>query len=105
MITALLSASKSSRFVWSTPRNVALILAGYIALHFALRLVLPPTLGIDDAEQALFAQQWLPSYRYRAPPLFTWSVITPPPPAPAARFPGCRPITAARGSGRGLLLF
>jgi len=73
--TALLSASKPSRFLWATPRSVALILAGYIAVHFALRLVLPPTLGIDDAEQALFAQQWLPSYRYRAPPLFTWMLM------------------------------
>jgi hypothetical protein len=75
VITALLSASKPSRFLWATPRSVALILGGYIAVHFVLRLVLPPTLGIDDAEQALFAQQWLPSYRYRAPPLFTWMLM------------------------------
>lgn len=60
---------------WARPHNVALILAAYIAAHFGLRLVLPPTLGIDDAEQALFAQQWLPSYRYRAPPLFTWMLM------------------------------
>jgi hypothetical protein len=73
--TALLSASKPSRFLEARPRSVALILCGYIAVHFALRLVLPATLGIDDAEQALFAQQWLPSYRYRAPPLFTWMLM------------------------------
>ena len=60
---------------WARPHSVALILAAYIAAHFGLRLLLPPTLGIDDAEQALFAQQWLPSYRYRAPPLFTWMLM------------------------------
>ena len=33
------------------------------------------TLGIDDAEQALFAQEFSWSYRTRAPPLFTWLLI------------------------------
>ena len=34
-----------------------------------------PTLGIDDAEQALFAQQFALSYRDQAPPLFTWLLV------------------------------
>ena len=34
-----------------------------------------PALGLDDAEQALFAQHWLPNYRFRAPPLFTWALV------------------------------
>ncbi len=34
-----------------------------------------PTLGMDDSEQALFAQHFAWSYRFRAPPLFTWMLI------------------------------
>jgi 4-amino-4-deoxy-L-arabinose transferase-like glycosyltransferase len=40
-----------------------------------VRLWQGPTLGVDDAEQALFAQHWLPNYRFRAPPLFTWALV------------------------------
>lgn len=60
---------------WSRPRHVAALLAGYLVIHFAVRLSMWPTLGIDDAEQALFAQHWLWSYRFRAPPLFTWLLL------------------------------
>ncbi|MGI9491231.1 MAG: ArnT family glycosyltransferase [Geminicoccaceae bacterium] len=48
------------------------LIALYLGLHFVLRLLLSPTLGIDDAEQILFAQQWAFGYRFRQPPLFTW---------------------------------
>jgi hypothetical protein len=60
---------------WTRPRQVALLIAGYLLVHFALRQWMGPTLGVDDAEQALFAQHWLPTYRYRAPPLFTWALV------------------------------
>src|SRR5215470_15546802 len=60
---------------WATPRNVALIIAGYLLVHFGVRLWMGPTLGLDDAEQALFAQNWLLNYRFRAPPLFTWALL------------------------------
>jgi 4-amino-4-deoxy-L-arabinose transferase-like glycosyltransferase len=60
---------------WARPRQVALVLAAYFLVHFGLRLWMGPTLGLDDAEQALFAQQWLPNYRFRAPPLFTWMLV------------------------------
>jgi 4-amino-4-deoxy-L-arabinose transferase-like glycosyltransferase len=68
---------------WAQPRNVGLIIGAYLIVHFAVRLWMGPTLGLDDAEQALFAQHWLLNYRFRAPPLFTWvltgasSVINP----------------------------
>jgi 4-amino-4-deoxy-L-arabinose transferase-like glycosyltransferase len=68
---------------WAQPRNVALIIGAYLIVHFAVRLWMGPTLGLDDAEQVLFAQHWLLNYRFRAPPLFTWvltgasSVINP----------------------------
>jgi 4-amino-4-deoxy-L-arabinose transferase-like glycosyltransferase len=57
---------------WATPRSVALLIAAYLLTHLGVRLWIGPVLGVDDAEQALFAQHWLPSYRMRAPPLFTW---------------------------------
>ncbi len=47
----------------------------YLALHMVLRLNLSPTLGMDDAEQILFAQHWAAGYRFRQPPLFTWLVV------------------------------
>ena len=47
----------------------------YLFAHAALRLHLSPTLGIDDAEQILFAQQWALGYRFRQPPLFTWLLL------------------------------
>jgi 4-amino-4-deoxy-L-arabinose transferase-like glycosyltransferase len=60
---------------WAQPRNVTLLIAAYLLVHFAVRLWMGPTLGIDDAEQALFAQHWLLNYRFRAPPLFTWMLV------------------------------
>lgn len=60
---------------WAQPRNVALLIAGYLLVHMGVRLWMGPTLGLDDAEQALFAQQWLLNYRFRAPPLFTWALV------------------------------
>src|SRR5258705_13207055 len=60
---------------WARPRHVALLILAYLLIHFGLRLWIGPTLGLDDAEQALFAQQWLPNYRFRAPPLFTWALV------------------------------
>src|SRR5215510_11045470 len=64
----------ASHPTWARPRQVALIILAYLVLHFGLRLWMAPTLGVDDAEQALFAQQWLLNYRFRAPPLFTWAL-------------------------------
>jgi 4-amino-4-deoxy-L-arabinose transferase-like glycosyltransferase len=59
---------------WAAPRNVALLIAAYLLTHLGVRLWIGPALGVDDAEQALFAQHWLPTYRMRAPPLFTWAL-------------------------------
>ncbi len=47
----------------------------YLTAHFAARLLMAPTLGIDDSEQALFAQDWAWGYRVRQPPLFTWLLL------------------------------
>ncbi len=60
---------------WAKPKVVALVILAYLASHFALRMAMWPTLGIDDAEQALFAQEFSWSYRFRAPPLFTWLLL------------------------------
>ncbi len=48
----------------------------YATLHAAIRFVLSPTLGYDDAEQALFAQTFAGGYGFAQPPLYTWILIT-----------------------------
>ncbi|HLF59326.1 MAG TPA: glycosyltransferase family 39 protein [Alphaproteobacteria bacterium] len=48
------------------------LLACYIALHFALRLALSPTVGVDDVAEGLFAQSLQWTYYPRQPPLYTW---------------------------------
>src|SRR5262245_61794782 len=65
----------ASQPTWARPRQVALSTLAYLALPCGLRRALGPTLGLDDAEQVLFAQQWLWNYRFRAPPLFTWALL------------------------------
>jgi 4-amino-4-deoxy-L-arabinose transferase-like glycosyltransferase len=60
---------------WARPHAVLTLILLYLLVHAGVRLALGPTLGIDDAEQALFAQQWQWSYRFRAPPLFTWLLL------------------------------
>jgi 4-amino-4-deoxy-L-arabinose transferase-like glycosyltransferase len=63
-------------FAWlASPPIIIGLIAAYLIGHFALRLLLSPTLGIDDAEQTLFAQQWAFGYRFRQPPLFTWLLL------------------------------
>ena len=57
------------------PSAVLWLIGLYLLLHFLLRLLLSPTLGLDDAEQILFAQQWDVGYRFRQPPLFTWLLM------------------------------
>jgi 4-amino-4-deoxy-L-arabinose transferase-like glycosyltransferase len=64
-----------SQPAWAAPRAVALLIAAYLLIHLGVRLWMGPTLGLDDAEQALFAQHWLLNYRFRAPPLFTWALV------------------------------
>lgn len=54
---------------------VALLILGYLAAHFALRLLTSPTLGLDDAEQALLAQHFAWGYQIRQPPLYTWLLL------------------------------
>ncbi len=61
---------------WARPRFVLSAILAYLAAHFAIRLAMGPGLGVDDAEQALFAQHYAWAYRYRAPPLFTWWLTT-----------------------------
>jgi hypothetical protein len=60
---------------WARPRFVAAAILVYLAVHFVVRLAMWHTLGIDDAEQALFAQDFSWSYRKVAPPLFTWLLL------------------------------
>ena len=54
---------------------VGLLILGYLAAHLAVRLLTSPTLGIDDAEQALLAQRFAWGYQIREPPLYTWLLL------------------------------
>ncbi|MGI9418246.1 MAG: glycosyltransferase family 39 protein [Geminicoccaceae bacterium] len=69
-------AVEGTRYAWLAETHVILWLIGlYLVGHCALRLALGPTLGLDDAEQILFAQRWDFGYRFRQPPLFTWLLL------------------------------
>ena len=57
------------------PGIVAALIVGWLILHAILRLMIGPTLGMDDAEQALAAQSWSLGYRTEQPPLFTWLLL------------------------------
>ena len=57
------------------PHVVAALIVGWLGLHLVLRLLIGPTLGMDDAEQALAAQAWSLGYRTEQPPLFTWLLL------------------------------
>ena len=54
---------------------VGLLILGYLAIHLAVRLLTSPTLGVDDAEQALLAQRFAWGYQIREPPLYTWLLL------------------------------
>ncbi len=54
---------------------VGLLILGYLAAHLAVRLLTSPTLGVDDAEQALLAQRFAWGYQIREPPLYTWLLL------------------------------
>jgi 4-amino-4-deoxy-L-arabinose transferase-like glycosyltransferase len=69
------AATRAGMAWWAQPSTVTALILGYLAVHLLTRLALGPTLGIDDAEQALFAQGWSWGYRFRQPPLFTWLVL------------------------------
>ncbi len=62
------SGSRDHSFHWM----MVAVIAVYCGLHFAVRFCLSPTLGWDDAEQALWAQQLSLGYAVRQPPLYTW---------------------------------
>lgn len=66
----------SPALAWLANPSVVLgLISLYLLGHFAIRLMLSPSLGIDDAEQILFAQHWAFGYRFRQPPLFTWTLL------------------------------
>lgn len=67
------------------PRPLAILFGGrrgfltallaYVVLLFVLRLVLFSGASDDDAEQLLYAQEWLWGYKPNQPPLFTWALM------------------------------
>jgi 4-amino-4-deoxy-L-arabinose transferase-like glycosyltransferase len=60
---------------WHSPPAVVGAILAVILLHVVTRLLAGPALGVDDAEQALFAQAWSLNYRLSHPPLYTWLMV------------------------------
>lgn len=60
---------------WHSPLVVVGAILVVVALHVLARLLAGPALGVDDAEQALFAQTWSLNYRLSHPPLYTWLMV------------------------------
>jgi 4-amino-4-deoxy-L-arabinose transferase-like glycosyltransferase len=59
---------------WARPRFVLSAILLYLLAHLAIRMAMGSALSVDDAEQALFSQHFAWAYRYKAPPLFTWTL-------------------------------
>ena len=51
-----------------------LIIGVYFAVQVAVRVFISPSLGKDEAEQVLLAQEWAWGYGSQ-PPLYTWMAI------------------------------
>jgi 4-amino-4-deoxy-L-arabinose transferase-like glycosyltransferase len=62
--------------VWARPSFVWSTIIFYLLAHFAIRMMMGPALSVDDSEQAYFSQSYAWAYRYKAPPLFTWLLVT-----------------------------
>lgn len=90
--TALpVSTSEGRSAAWailmmSTPNGARATAAGYsqqfligltvyIVGFFALRTLLSSTIGVDDVEQMIYAQDWRLGYNPSQPPLYTWLVL------------------------------
>jgi len=58
--------------LFARPQNFLALVAGYCLLHGVFRVVVSPSLGRDDLEEAIFAQAWALGYNPRQPPLYTW---------------------------------
>ena len=65
------SRSRINRLFAQPCLFVALIL-GYSILHGLVRILISPSLGRDDVEEAIFAQTAALGYSPSQPPLFTW---------------------------------
>ncbi|MGL3606545.1 ArnT family glycosyltransferase [Rhizobium sp. G187] len=53
------------------PDSILLLLAGYFALQFVVRLIMPDAMRYDEAQQAFFSQWMVQGYDSQ-PPLYNW---------------------------------
>ena len=58
----------------AAPGTVWLLILGYIAVVFAIRVLVLPAASQDDAEQLIFAQTLAGGYNPSQPPLYTWLI-------------------------------
>ncbi|WP_117195218.1 glycosyltransferase family 39 protein [Rhizobium terrae] len=65
-------AGRLSTFLSAGLWPVALFLGVYCVLSIAVRLLLPNSLTLDEAEQSLFSQYWLAGYGPQ-PPFYNWA--------------------------------
>lgn len=51
------------------------LIAAYVTVFFVLRVLISATIGVDDVEQMVYAQDWRLGYNPSQPPLYTWLVL------------------------------
>lgn len=65
------NGGRLARFMGGGLWSVAILFGLYFILSIAVRLILPNSLTLDEAEQALFSQYWLAGYGPQ-PPFYNW---------------------------------
>lgn len=58
--------------LFARPQAMLALIVGYCLAHGLFRVLISPSLGRDDLEEAIFAQTWDLGYNPRQPPLYTW---------------------------------
>ena len=65
------SAMRQDRFAGRSPATLLLLLLLYVVAHVVSRVLISDALELDEAEQALWTQQFAAGYGAQ-PPLYTW---------------------------------
>jgi 4-amino-4-deoxy-L-arabinose transferase-like glycosyltransferase len=69
------STSKQQAIFGSPARAFYLCALTYVGGFFLLRTMLSSTIGVDDVEQMIYAQDWRWGYNPSQPPLYTWLML------------------------------
>ncbi|MCG3201968.1 MAG: Lipopolysaccharide core galacturonosyltransferase RgtA [Gammaproteobacteria bacterium] len=70
-----LKPTPQQRLFTHAARSFYVGLAIYVVGFFLLRTMLSSTIGVDDVEQMIYAQDWRWGYNPSQPPFYTWLVL------------------------------